>query len=145
MIDVDELAELTATEPVLRWAGDIQPVALSRARVTFKGRGASAHNEEKDVQFRKDLQTLWRNARLVSEPLEDRLLVVMTFQGKSRTPLGQRLNEPDLTNLLKAVEDAGNKHLWRDDRQIKFLVGELVAWGADVEPLVMISAWSLSL
>lgn len=143
--------KVMAGPPVIAWRGEIQPVPLHRARVTFRGSGrVSSYLPDADKNYRTELQQLWVEDRLQKrEPVEEPLLVVMTFAGRSRyRPPGYRRSirrrQPDLTNLLKAVEDAGNGFLWKDDSQIELLVGEIVAWGDEVvRPEVMVLAWRL--
>jgi Holliday junction resolvase RusA-like endonuclease len=138
------LAGLAITEPPLSWSGSIQPVGLHRARVApdrYRGHG---YLERPDRDFREELQGLWMAARLV-RPLTEELAVVMTFAGCSRVPRRPRARRscPDLTNLLKAVEDAGNRFLWVDDKQIRILLGHIVAWGPDVTPWITVDAWPM--
>lgn len=126
-------------EPALLWAAEIQPVPLHRARV----RRARAYLPEADQVFRDDLRMLWRAAGLGKTPLTGDLGVVMTFAGGTD-------RRPDLTNLLKAVEDAANPSsdrgwlgLWEDDSQVRTLLGEITAWGRGVRPFVTLEAWRL--
>lgn len=143
----------SAVSPVLSWQAEIQPVPLHRARIAGPSAGykrwakdARGHGYLVDVDedFRDLLRQLWMVAKVSRRPLEGRLVVAMRFAGCNRSARGGNLHEPDLSNLIKAVEDAGNKHLWRDDAQIKVLVGEVVAWGPKVKPFVQVQAWELA-
>lgn len=120
--------------PAIVWEASIDPVPLGRARVVFARSRTFAHMPERDVVYRNDLRVLWRAARLVRRPLQGDLIVAMTFAGRSR-------QRPDVSNLAKAVEDAGNGQLWDDDRQIRTLHVEIVDWGRGVRPLVRIEIW----
>ena len=141
-----ELAAFAA-EPVLTWRGAIQPVPLHRSRVVVTGRRSWAYNVEADQVYRSDLRVLWLADRLGRRPLEGDLGVCITFAGRAGARTRQR---PDLTNLLKAVEDAANpdprggwRGLWNDDGQVRLLLGEISAWNPDVEPFVSIAIWRL--
>lgn len=49
----------------------------------------------------------------------DRIAVVMEFSGNTTTRFGRPAPRPDLSNLVKNLEDTGNGVLWDDDRQIR--------------------------
>lgn len=125
--------------PDLSWSGELQPVPLQRARVVRD----HAYTTERDKVFRSDLQTLWRFAG-IRTPLSGDLAVWMTFAGRDHAINGQRWRRPDLSNLIKAVEDAGNRVLWLDDRQITTIVAVLAEWGPDVTPEVALKVWRLA-
>lgn len=127
--------------PDLEWVGNIQPTPLHRARVVFNRGRTYAHNENVDVDYRRHLQELWMVERV--RKLKGPLAVRMAFRGRDRTDKRGRATEPDVTNLAKAVEDAGNGMLWEDDAQIKLLVAGIEAWGRGVEPTVAVHAWRL--
>ena len=46
-----------------------------------------------------------------------------------RVTFGWCVHSHDLSNLLKAVEDAGNRIIWRDDRWIDEIVTSRESWG----------------
>jgi Holliday junction resolvase RusA-like endonuclease len=135
-------------EPALSWSAVIQPVPLHRSRIVFAQRKTWAYNEDVDKVFRDELRQLWNLAgfgRRSFTPLEGDLIVHMTFAGRTQ---GRRHQRPDVSNLLKAVEDAGNPHprggwrgLWGDDRQIRVLAGQIAAWGSDVTPRIDLDVW----
>lgn len=126
---------LPSAGPELWWRGELQPVPLHRSRVVFHGRRVWSHLEPADQVYRDELRTLWR-ASGIRAPLRGPLGCVMAFAGR-------RGRRPDLTNLLKAVEDAGNGFLWEDDCQIRLLLGWIEGWGPEVEPFVEVAAWRL--
>lgn len=141
------LEALTDRTPALVWRGDIQPVPLHRSRVVVTGPRSWAYNVEADQIYRSDLRVLWLADRLGRRPLEGDLGVCITFAGRASARTRRR---PDLTNLLKAVEDAANpdprggwRGLWNDDGQVRLLLGEIQAWGPHVDPFVSIAIWSL--
>lgn len=106
------------------------------------GRRASAYNPDANVRFRADLRESWTVFRVKPKtPIEGRLAIELRFAGSSRSWSGRRANEPDVSNVLKAVEDAGNAFLWIDDRQIKAIRAELVAWGKAVKPWISLRIW----
>lgn len=152
----DDLAILEALRPAagapaLSWSDTIQPVPLHRARVaiyTGKPARAKAYLTDADEQFRIELQQRWMVARVAREPLEGELLVTMSFTGCSllRDRIGRRrrLRRPDLSNLVKSLEDAGNGHLWVDDGQIRILVAELAGWSERSKPNITVHAWRLN-
>lgn len=137
-------------EPVLQWAAVIQPVPLHRSRVTFHGRHGriGSYLSKADYVFRDELRSLWNLAgygRRSFTPLQGDLVVAMAFSGATE---GRRHQRPDLTNLLKAVEDAGNpdprggwRGLWGDDGQIRVLSGQIIAWGPRVTPRIDLDVW----
>jgi Holliday junction resolvase RusA-like endonuclease len=144
---VTALAELLVTlgPPVLSWSGDLQPVPLHRSRVVVSARRSWAYNVEADKVYRDELRMLWLAARLGRSPLEGDLAVRMTFAG--RRSARSRIR-PDLTNLVKAVEDAANpvprggwRGLWEDDRQVRVLVSEITAWAPEASPQVTLEVW----
>lgn len=140
---IASLAARLNSKPVLSWRAAIQPRPLQRARVVVGERRTYAYTEKGDTAYRDELRTLWALAGL-REPLQGPLAVLMTFAGSSRGPTGRATRrQPDATNLLKAVEDAGNGFLWGDDRQIQIIVGAIVAWGPAVVPHVTVDVWRL--
>jgi Holliday junction resolvase RusA-like endonuclease len=125
------------TAPVLDWQAAMQPVPLHRASVVFARLSTMTYLVDADKIYREELQVRW-NAAGLRHPIEVPLHVAMEFAGNSK---GNR-NRPDLTNLEKAVEDAGNGILWRDDVLIHELFGR-ITWGPNVKPLVRVRAWLL--
>jgi Holliday junction resolvase RusA-like endonuclease len=131
-------------EPVLSWSAIVQPVPLHRARSSVRGGVRMVHHlTDSDYAFRDELRMLWKLAGFGRRPLEGDLVVRMIFAGSSARGRSKR---PDITNLLKAVEDAGNpqdgwRGLWQDDAQIREITGRVAAWGRDVNPRIDIDVW----
>lgn len=144
------LSEIVARPPLISWRHEgLQPRPLHRARVKFEASHTYAYNDDRDVIYRRDLQTLWRAAHLGRSPLEGDLVTVMTFAGRKKDRL-LRHPRPDETNLRKAIEDAGNpaprdgwKGLWLDDRQLVLNLGWIRGWGNNTRPVITVDVWSL--
>jgi Holliday junction resolvase RusA-like endonuclease len=144
---LERIAFLVHAPPLLSWSGRVQPVPLHRARVVFAGRSPRTYLTDADEVHRAELRVLWRRLRRdVALPLAGPLALLVTFAGNSRDRLDRRHHypRPDATNLLKAIEDAGNGHLWVDDRQIEIPIAHLRAWGPDVRPFVALDVWGLT-
>jgi len=131
--------------PAIAWSDRVQPIPLHRARITAHGN----HLVALDREHRHDLQTRWRYARLVRTPLEGDLALSLRIAGSTRVPDNRarngirRADRPDLSNVLKAVEDAANGLLWEDDSQVRITYTELVAWGPEVEPGMALDVWQI--
>lgn len=135
--------------PAISWGSSLQPVPLHRARVVLPGGRIKSHGhlEDADLDYREELRILWLAARLGRRPLDGDLLVAMTFIGRTGPRRRQR---PDLSNLVKAVEDAGNptrdggwRGLWNDDAQIAQELVGIVDWRPGAQPLVTLDVWRL--
>ncbi len=129
-------------EPALSWAAILQPVPLHRARTVIRGPKVWTHLDGRDYEFRDRLRLLWRLDGYGRSPLEGDLECHLTFAGSSKG----RHPRPDLSNLVKAIEDAGNPErgwggLWGDDAQIRAIFAEISAWGPDVTPRIDLSVW----
>ncbi len=151
-LTVDAMVALNGlldTAPAISWRGELQAVPLHRARVVFGGRrGMAVHAYKADVDevYRQDLRMMWGAAGLRG-PLIGSLALVLTFAGR-RPRNGRR---PDVTNLVKAVEDAGNPSrdggwpgLWNDDGQIELELVHLRRWDKHTRPLVSMDIWRLA-
>jgi Holliday junction resolvase RusA-like endonuclease len=119
--------------------------------VSFAGRSPRTYLTDADEVFRAEIRTRWRVAKLDRRPLDGDLRVHMLFAGNSVPSKGRHAPQPDVSNLIKAVEDAGNPNeelgwggLWGDDRQIRCVKGELREWGRGVRPLISLRVWSWS-
>lgn len=132
--------------PAITWRAQIQPVPNHRPRVYRGGNNQRAVRTIKpggDAAFESELQLLWFAAG-IRKPLEGVLAVVMEFSGNTVNRWGHRAPRPDLSNLIKAVEDAGNGVLWEDDRQIVQTAASIRRWDRDAAPLVALWVWSLT-
>lgn len=133
---------LSADEPMLiAWRCPIQPRPYKRAL----SRGGQRWTDHREAAYRLELQTLWANGRrrgrLPRTPIDVPIAVAFTFAGtSSRKRNGAP--RPDLSNLVKSVEDAGNGVLWTDDRLIVELHASMT-WGIDVAPFVAVEAWAV--
>lgn len=133
-----------AGEPAIAWHGQIQPVPLHRPQTVQFGRnqrGARTITHPNDLAFRTELEFHWWSKRL--KILEGPLAVAMEFSGSTVTRQGRRAPRPDLSNLVKAVEDAGNGVLWEDDRQIMQLAAAIRRWDRQAQPLVALWVWQI--
>jgi len=125
----------------LSWSGVVEPVPLARPRVTRYGR----YLPDADRAFREELWMCWRLAGFAKrtfQPLQGDLLIGLTFAGSTK-------RRPDLSNLVKAVEDAANpspdggwQGLWLDDSQIVELIAQIEDWGPKVTARIDLDVWS---
>jgi Holliday junction resolvase RusA-like endonuclease len=97
----------------------IVPRPKERARVSFRGGKARAYTPSKTRNFEAEIRLLARE-EFGESPLECPLNVCFYFY-MPRPKSVRRKNhtvKPDLSNLVKAVEDACNGIIWKDDSQI---------------------------
>lgn len=121
---------------------DLNPVPQGRPIVVFHRKGgAHGRTPDRTEQFYRDFKLAVRQAqgRGPRKPLERdvRLLVRLWRQCRNSTDRG------DISNMLKAIEDAGNELLWLDDDQIVGIDCELVASGPGVKGRIIIVATEL--
>lgn len=108
----------------------INPVPLGRPRVT-NGR---TYTPPRSAEFQEAFR--WRLLEAgVRRPITEPLVLTLTFW---RHHTGN--NRGDLSNLIKAVEDAGNGFLWTDDRLIVELHARLADAGSQVVGRVLLRA-----
>lgn len=125
--------------PLIDWQAAVQPVGWKRAR----SNGRQRFTDPIEQAYRDELLFRWMQARargrIPKMPPAVPLAVRFTFAGSST---GRR-RQPDLSNLIKAVEDAGNGILWHDDRLIRGYEGPtcIEAWGPDVAPFLRVEVW----
>ena len=96
----------------------LQPVALQRARSGKFG----FYTPKKSVLFKKELVRQLRG-QWKEKPLDQALYVECTFKIE-RPKTVKRVHHtitPDCSNLIKGLEDAFNKILWKDDSYITHL------------------------
>ena len=91
----------------------LEPVPLGRVRVNTKSHGR--YLPEKSRRFMEGLKTLITVGRAGEEALECPLKVTLHFY-KPVVPTGRVYG--DIDNLAKAVLDACNGVIWKDDKQI---------------------------
>lgn len=96
----------------------VPPIPASRPRTNF--RTGAIYNTSKYRTYMQELQRAFISAIGSVKPLKGDLIVDMTFympMPKKRVRDRPGI-KPDLSNLIKACEDAANKILWHDDCQI---------------------------
>lgn len=100
------------------------PVGKARARVVVNNGRAMAYTPEKTVNFEALVRFYAQQARvpfIEAGPLVLTVEFVRTFpksMPKKRRATERPTTKPDLSNLLKGVEDALNGVAWRDDSQL---------------------------
>lgn len=96
----------------------LRPVPYSRPR--FNGRTKAVFDAGPYRQFKRDLQSLFRKQHPKHIPSQKGLLVGVYFYfarpKSNKAPYHTKRS--DLDNLIKAVFDAGNELIWKDDAQI---------------------------
>lgn len=123
------------TDVLWSWVGEIQPVPLERHRSRLVAGGVVSYLPTRSADFRALLQASWLAARTrPKEPFEGELELHIDFKGAAK-----RGARPDVSNLAKAVEDAMNGMVIRDDAQVRRLVAEIVRWGPGVDPSIAVS------
>mgnify|MGYP001586514768 CR=1 FL=1 len=122
---------------------DGKPIAKGRPRF---GKGGHTYTPEITGNAEEIMQGEMRQA--CATPLEGplQLSVVFCFRRPKSWPKAQRdavdnghepmhVGKPDLDNLVKLVQDAGNGILWRDDAQIVRLEA-IKVYGAENETVI---------
>lgn len=128
-------------EPVIAWWAHMQPVSWQRAGRSPRGHSYIPRDE---VAYRDELHLRWTSAgHRFGGCLEGPLAVAMEFSGTTQSAEGRRHTRPDVSNLVKALEDAGNGWLWRDDGQIRKLAASIRRWDADAQPSIAVWVWQL--
>lgn len=116
----------------MRFEFDIEPVEQARPRATRMGKGIRLYDPKKVSIFKRQLGMLAKQQMLDRglEPYDGPLEVCMEFYrpvqaSLSRKERDRRLSgvhrptvKPDLSNYIKALEDALNGILWVDDNLI---------------------------
>lgn len=108
---------------------DIEPMPQLRPRASSRGGHIRVYDPPKVKKFKQQLAKLARD-QYDAEPLEGPLSVTFTFfrpvqkslskveREKRVTNRVQPTVKPDVSNYVKATEDALNGILWKDDAQI---------------------------
>ena len=116
----------------MRFEFDIEPVEQARPRATRFGKGIRLYDPKKVTVFKRQLGMLAKQQMLDRglEPYDGPLEVCMVFyrpvqaslSGKERarwlSGVHRPTVKPDLSNYIKALEDALNGILWVDDNLI---------------------------
>ena len=116
----------------MRFEFDIEPVEQARPRATRMGKGIRLYDPKKVTVFKRQLGMLAKQQMLDRglEPYDGPLEVYMEFHRSIQASLSKkerarRLSgahrptvKPDLSNYIKALEDALNGILWVDDNLI---------------------------
>lgn len=122
-----------------------KPFAWKRPR--FNRRTGSTYNDATQDAYYSTVGSI--AARTVSGPIEGpvRLVIAATFampkswSKKKRAAMAGRphTQKPDLSNIVKAVEDGANRILYRDDSQIA-AGGQSKVWGDIDQTVVTVEA-----
>jgi Holliday junction resolvase RusA-like endonuclease len=119
---------------------DLNPIPLGRPQFVPRGRGHAAIMPARSLEWRETFRTLLA-LQLPREPVVGPLVVQMWFWRQCRSIM----QRGDLSNLVKAVEDACNpdpkkgwRGLWNDDRQIEQLYTEIIESGPNVNGRVVL-------
>lgn len=116
----------------MRFEFDIEPVEQARPRATRMGKGIRVYDPKKVSVFKRQLGMLAKQQMQERglEPHDGPLEVCMVFYRPVQTSISnkeraRRLSgahrptvKPDLSNYIKAAEDALNGILWVDDNLI---------------------------
>jgi len=102
------------------------PVAQGRGRIVRVGQHARIADPAKSRDW-KGYAKMCLAAAAPPEPADCPVMMAVTFvfeRPKSRKRDNWVSVKPDLDNLVKGIQDAGNGILYRDDRQIAYLVAQ---------------------
>lgn len=98
---------------------DIDPVPKGRPRFSSFGRFPKVYTPSATKRYEDTLKTKFRSA-YKGAPIDHEIFVSVTFYLK-KPKTSKNIHpktKPDLDNYLKAVLDAGNGILWKDDALI---------------------------
>ena len=123
---------------MVRFEFDIEPVEQARPRAVRFGKGIRMYDPKKVAVYKQQLGYLARQAmqerglELYDGPLEVRFEFYRPVQASlSKKERARRLSgvhrptvKPDLSNYIKALEDALNGIIWADDNCIVGLMAE---------------------
>ncbi len=111
------------------------PIAKARPRFVRRGKFVGTYNpqETEEGRFLFEVQKQWR-----SDPITEAITVECFFsmpipKGTSKKKEDRMLEgkekhtkRPDISNLIKFVEDCLNGYVWKDDSQIFRIIGEKI-------------------
>ena len=119
-----------------------EPVAKGRAKFARRGNFVTAYTPEKTARYEDRVMMCAREAMgftafqdgdpPIQGPLELRVTAIRSIpsslSGKKQraAELGEIMptTKPDLDNVVKAIKDACNKIVWRDDSQVVDLIAK---------------------
>lgn len=116
--------------PIISFTIPGPPYAQKRARATNAGKFARVHDHPDNKSWAGRAQVHMLEAMKGRKPFTGpvRLTITAMFacpksKHRKRTPVPEQWsnNAKDISNCVKAVEDAGNGILWVDDRQAVWL------------------------
>lgn len=97
------------------------PIAKHRPRFARRGKFVVTYNDQETAEGRWlwDLKQQWRQAP-ITEPLKLEVHFYMPIPKylMKKWAVTPHLKKPDISNLLKFLEDCCNGTLWKDDSQI---------------------------
>lgn len=108
---------------------NIEPQQQERPRATGRGRFIRVYDPPKTAKFKRDLKQL-ATEMYHDAPLEGEIYLKVAFYRKIQKSISKKEHDrrasgkhrpivkPDLSNYLKAFEDALNGVLWKDDAMI---------------------------
>lgn len=102
----------------------IIPVPKARARIGKFGNVYTPTKTRAFEKFVRDFIAVHYKKEPITSPVS--INVVFSLQRPKTCDREKPSVKPDLSNLLKAVEDAANGILWKDDSQIVFVQAEKV-------------------
>lgn len=106
----------------LEFAIPIAPKGKERHRSMIRYGKIATYNTKKATAYEAAIREYVRS-KYDGEPLEGPLIVhvVAIFKRPKTVDRARHTVKPDATNVAKAVEDALNGVLWKDDSQIVYL------------------------
>lgn len=118
---------------------DIEPLGKQRPRMSRRG---GVYTPSKTRVYERILAQIFKS-KYKDSPIESAVCLNVSFFFKKAksSKLVFPTKKPDLDNCVKAVKDAGNGILWKDDSQIVHL--EATKFWSDV-PCVVVRFWEFS-
>ncbi len=132
-----------------------KPFALERHR--FNRRTGRAYDPKANLDWKskaraamlKEVESMGVEPPLFKGPVGIKLVAVFKLpdaKHRKRKPVERsyRTSRPDWSNILKAVEDAGNGILWHDDKQLCQFIGTKLTGRQGEGAKTEIVAWQIS-